>query len=374
MRKMDRHRHCGLRVRPFTPGRVRWLTILCFGLGAALLGACAPRPIYYTPTPVPTDIPVPTATPIVATAVSLPAATSEPVEQAGPTMLRIEPSMASLQVGETRQIELVLDNVEQLASIEVHVSFEPGYVNVEDADPGAEGVQIEPGIMPLPGEITVNEVNNEAGLILYHATGDPDQAASTSGVVASFTIRALAEGGSPLRLTVVRPLDGEGRPIDVPTQIDGLVSVRAGAGATGEPPAATAVGPTAAAGPPVEPSPVPSPVPTVPPAGDSSGGSGVYHTVQPGENLYRIALRYGTTVAAIVAANDLPNENSIQAGQTILIPVASSTGQVTYVVQRGDTLFSIARRFGKTVDELAALNGIDSSYAIRVGQTLIIEP
>jgi LysM repeat protein len=104
--------------------------------------------------------------------------------------------------------------------------------------------------------------------------------------------------------------------------------------------------------------------------------------VQAGENLFRIAMKYGTTVEAIVAANDLPNENAIQEGQALLIPAGSPpanstpgpTDGDTYVVQPGDTLFSIAQRFNTTVETLAALNGIAPPYTIEVGQELIVSP
>jgi LysM repeat protein len=175
-------------------------------------------------------------------------------------------------------------------------------------------------------------------------------------------VRGQAEGGTPLRFTVVKLLDPEGQEVVVEDEIDGLVSVSAGGPAsepTEAPPVAT---PPVVSG--VEPTPVP-PTPS---------SSAVYHTVQAGENLYRIALRYGTTVNAIVAANNLPNRNSVRVGQVLLIPVGASAGTVTYVVQPGDTLHSIARRFGTTVDALAAHNGIAPPYTIKVGQTLVIVP
>uniref|UniRef100_UPI000E34DE11 polysaccharide deacetylase family protein n=1 Tax=Desertimonas flava TaxID=2064846 RepID=UPI000E34DE11 len=49
------------------------------------------------------------------------------------------------------------------------------------------------------------------------------------------------------------------------------------------------------------------------------------HVVQAGDTLYRIALRYGTSVAAIVAANHLPNANLIRVGQILIIPTAGTT-------------------------------------------------
>ena len=105
----------------------------------------------------------------------------------------------------------------------------------------------------------------------------------------------------------------------------------------------------------------------------------IIHVVQPGENLFRIALRYGTTVDAIVAANGLTNAQTIYVGQRLVIPRGSGSSATagrptttygTYVVRRGDTLSQIARRFGTTTAELARLNGIANPSAIYAGQVL----
>ena len=95
----------------------------------------------------------------------------------------------------------------------------------------------------------------------------------------------------------------------------------------------------------------------------------VVHIVQQGENLFRIALRHGVTVDALVAANSLSNPRLIYVGQRLVIPSAgSSTRPATssvsgvHIVQRGENLFRIALRYGVTVDALAAANGIVSGY------------
>jgi LysM repeat protein len=105
----------------------------------------------------------------------------------------------------------------------------------------------------------------------------------------------------------------------------------------------------------------------------------IIHVVQPGENLFRIARRYGTTVDAIVAANGLTNAQTIYVGQQIVIPrspgISATLGHPTttggtYVVRRGDTLSQIARRFGTTTATLARLNGIANPSFIYTGQVL----
>jgi LysM repeat protein len=93
--------------------------------------------------------------------------------------------------------------------------------------------------------------------------------------------------------------------------------------------------------------------------------------VQRGENLYRISLRYGTTVNALKQLNQLPNANWIYAGQQLCISTVSSGG-TPYVVQRGDTLFKIARNFGVNMWVLAQNNNINNVNRIYAGQTLLI--
>jgi LysM repeat protein len=116
-------------------------------------------------------------------------------------------------------------------------------------------------------------------------------------------------------------------------------------------------------------------------ASGATGGETTAYTVQQGDTLGAIAKRYGTTTQAIVAANALANADSIKVGQKLTIPagsgsgaaVAPSTGQSrAYVVQRGDTLLSIARRFGLTVKQLQTANNISNPDRIYPGQKLVI--
>ena len=127
-----------------------------------------------------------------------------------------------------------------------------------------------------------------------------------------------------------------------------------------------------AAPPPSAPPPVAPAAPPVPPPPPTNP---VYYVVQWGDNLSRIAARYGTTVWAIAQANGIVNINYIRVGQVLLIRGAvpgPQPGGCVYIVQRGDTLSAIAWRFGTSVWAITQANGIWNPNLIYVGQCLVI--
>jgi LysM repeat protein len=129
--------------------------------------------------------------------------------------------------------------------------------------------------------------------------------------------------------------------------------------------------------PPTEVPPTAAPVPTTQP---STGDTTVTYTIQRGDTLYSIARRYGTTVEAIATANGITNPSRIRVGQTLTIsgatgvPAPAPSGGTTYVVQRGDNLFRIALRYGLSYVYLAQYNGIADPSRIYVGQVIKIPP
>jgi len=116
--------------------------------------------------------------------------------------------------------------------------------------------------------------------------------------------------------------------------------------------------------------PTSTPAPTVTP-----GPCAYTYVVRFGDTLWSIARRFGTTVQAIVQANGIINPNYIWVGQVLCIPYGTpppTPSPAVYIVQPGDTLWSIARRFGTTVEAIAWVNGIVNPNYIYVGQRLII--
>ena len=123
--------------------------------------------------------------------------------------------------------------------------------------------------------------------------------------------------------------------------------------------------------------PTPTDVPT--PVVRSDGV--VRHTVRAGETLLGIAGQYGVTVDEIQAANDLQNE-LIRAGDELFIPITrpengedgsiAVASQFEYTVEAGDTIVSIASRFGSTVAEIQRANSLTDNSVIRPGQVLAV--
>ena len=98
----------------------------------------------------------------------------------------------------------------------------------------------------------------------------------------------------------------------------------------------------------------------------------IVYQIEPGDTLYSIARRYNTKVDAIKAYNNLTND-ILTVGSVIQIPTSTSidTTYQNYTILRGDTLYSIARRFNTTVDAILSLNNLDSNN-LQVGQTIRI--
>lgn len=91
------------------------------------------------------------------------------------------------------------------------------------------------------------------------------------------------------------------------------------------------------------------------------------YIVKKGDSLYSIAKMFGTTVDKIISFNNL-SDVILDVGEELKIP---SSGEITYVVQKGESLYSIAKKFNTTVDEIKRKNNLSNSL-LSVGQKLLI--
>lgn len=106
--------------------------------------------------------------------------------------------------------------------------------------------------------------------------------------------------------------------------------------------------------------------------GKAPAGTSLY-TVHAGDTLFLLSQRFGVSVSSLKQANNLSSDYLV-VGRQLVIPksTGSGTAATTYKVQSGDTLYLIARRYGVSLAALEQANGIYDSQNLRVGQTLTI--
>ena len=110
-----------------------------------------------------------------------------------------------------------------------------------------------------------------------------------------------------------------------------------------------------------------------------------YYTVKAGDTLYGISRKFGMSLSQLVSVNGISASSLIVPGQTLRVAGGATTSTVVktnvtssrtsggnYLVQPGDTLYSIARRSGMSLNALLTLNGLSQSSVIYPGQSLTI--
>jgi membrane-bound lytic murein transglycosylase D len=107
-----------------------------------------------------------------------------------------------------------------------------------------------------------------------------------------------------------------------------------------------------------------------------SSSRAVYHKVRRGDSLYSLARKYGTSVSKIKALNGLQG-NSIRIGARLKIKggtqskTSQSSGKQMYRVRSGDSLWSISRKFGRSISSIKSANGLRGN-SVKIGQKLVI--
>lgn len=102
--------------------------------------------------------------------------------------------------------------------------------------------------------------------------------------------------------------------------------------------------------------------------GKEAQATGDEYVVKKGDTLYSIARKYNTSVDNLKSINNITTD-SLAIGQIIKLPSTSSTASNTYIVKKGDSLYSIARTYNTSVDKLKEINNLTSN-ALDIGQVL----
>jgi len=107
------------------------------------------------------------------------------------------------------------------------------------------------------------------------------------------------------------------------------------------------------------------------PPSEKVNNENITYIVKKGDTLISIAKKYNTTYQKIASDNNIKNPNIINVGQKLVINKTSSN--ITYIVKKGDTLISIAKKYNTTYQKIASDNNIKNPNIINVGQKLVIK-
>jgi hypothetical protein len=116
--------------------------------------------------------------------------------------LWIEPALAQISAGEIITVDVMVDRISDLYGASIEITFDPGVVEVVDADDGTPGTQIVPGSCPEASHVVQNTVDNGTGVINYDVVSlNPAPPCEGGGLMAQIIFRALVPGGSAIHFS-----------------------------------------------------------------------------------------------------------------------------------------------------------------------------
>jgi hypothetical protein len=316
---------------------------------------------------------------------------SASLAQNGPTIIRLQPESQQLAGGVLGNVEIRVENIANLYGVDIGLQFNPNIIQVQDWDPGQDGVQIQPGNFLSPDLIAENLADNITGNITFIMTQTaPSPPVNGVGSVAVITFRAVAPGTTNLNFTSVKLSDPDGNQIPANVQ-SGQIIVNT----PGQPtltPTSTPVGVTAT--PPGDtPTPTPTlevatftpiPIPTstpipptttpVPPNMVIPPGAtvGFCYRVEACETLACVGQKFGVDPYYLNLVNDLSPSGYVFMHQALFIPTVYGQGPNVYIVETGDTLASIADACHLPLDFLAWVNCLPENANLEPGHVLEI--
>ncbi len=258
------------------------------------------------------------------------------------------------------------DDAIQQATVEIQIFST--YFKVRDEDLETPGTQVVPGPM-LEGGTVLQNVVEEDGTLRYQVSGLGASSQLTRTLL-TFHLESVDSAQEILRFNFLNAelLGANGAPLEVQTQSTWVEVVPA----AGEAPT-----PTVVVQPTLTVQPTPVPVTTGEVTTTWRGGHilpGIYYRIQQGQTLFRVAEAFDITVEALAAANGIVDASQVSAGMLLHIPTSPPSGQAAYFVAPRETLYSIARQFGLTVEILAGYNQLAPPYGVQAGQWVVLVP
>ncbi len=89
------------------------------------------------------------------------------------------------------------------------------------------------------------------------------------------------------------------------------------------------------------------------------------HTLEKGETLYSVSRKYKVSYEALASANGITDPTKLKVGTVLIIPSV-------HVVEKGETLFGLARQYGISVGDLLAANKLSQGYVLKIGDVLVV--
>ncbi len=214
--------------------------------------------------------------------------------QGNGALVRPDPLALEVGQGQVETLHLILENAQEVYGIDVQAKFDPAVVEIVDADPASDGVQMIPGVFPQPDFPVRNTADNAAGTLMYVVTQvNPTPPVNGTGLILSIQFRGLAVGKeSAFTIDFVDLVDRQGRKLSVQAQ-HGVIRVVPPKPSTATPPTNA----TPITLPNLTPALAAEPIPTLSAADDT--GLNVQNT-SPSSNTLLLALAGGGCLGALV--------------------------------------------------------------------------
>lgn len=140
-------------------------------------------------------------------------------------LVKPQPEVFEVGMGQVERLAIVLENASEVYGIDIRAKFDPSMVEIADADPQKDGVQMIAGNFPKPDFLVRNQADNSAGSLMYVITQvNPSPPANGNGVVFYIEIRGKKMGETPFTIEFVDAADREGKTLTLDKQ-DGTIRI-----------------------------------------------------------------------------------------------------------------------------------------------------